>query len=381
MKFIKNRLIEKFSFLFFLIISLMILGEQAFSLESITEPELPELKEIPVRQESVTIIKNDMVTNEKYKIAPGDVLSVSVYDEPDLLQPEIIVRPDGYATINPIGEVFAQGLSIEELTTVLETKFKEYLNYPKISVNIRDFNPLSVYIFGEVQKPGMYQQTAQSSRSIDTKEPAVKTDFSLMNVLSNAGGIKTTADISNISIRNSNNKERRIDLWKFIKDGNTSQNIKLQTGDTIYIPKAESISINDEDFELLTQMTLLPETFPVRVIGEVQRGGIYEVNGTSPYLNTAISSASGYTLDGKKSIVVVHRMVSDNKFSKIYVKPFKNDFVLRPNDLIEVKKRTFMKVVFGADYLSRLISPFMMIPNAGNAWADWFNPRRRYYRY
>jgi protein involved in polysaccharide export with SLBB domain len=49
-----------------------------------------------------------------YKIAPGDVLSFSINEEPDFEQKDIIVRPDGMATIRPIGQVAVAGKNIEE---------------------------------------------------------------------------------------------------------------------------------------------------------------------------------------------------------------------------------------------------------------------------
>ncbi len=128
-------------------------------------------------------------------------------------------------------------------------------------------------------------------------------------------------------------------------------------------------------------MSLFPVSFPVRVLGEVRTGGVFNIKGESPFLNTAIASAAGYTLDANKSIVIVYRKNNNEKLSKIFVDPFKQDFVLRPNDVVEVRKRTFMKFVYAADYLNRIVSPFMTIPGAGNSWADWFNPDRRYYRY
>jgi len=343
-----------------------------------------ELKpaDIPVREESITVIKNETPKMNKYKITAGDVISVSVYDEPDLLQPEIIVRPDGYATIDPIGEVYVEGLDIQELTDVVENKFKEFLIYPQISINIKDFSPASVYIFGAVEKPGIYQQLTQPSKYYgDTKNPSVKTDMSLINVIGNAGGISVDADLANIKVTSTNNVIRKIDLWKFIKDGDVSQNIKLNSGDVVQVPKAETIMINDDDFKLLTNMSLFPQTFPVRVLGEVNHAGKYDIDGVSPYLTTAVSDAAGYTLDANKTIVTVYRQAGNQKLAKIYVDPFKQDFILRPNDVVEVKKRTFMKAVSGADYFARIISPIYSMSNTYNSWAEVFKPDRRYTRY
>jgi len=335
--------------------------------------------EIPIRQESVTIIKNDNFSAIKYTIIPGDIISVSVYDEPNFLQPDIIVRPDGYATINPIGEVLVEGLDIKELTKILENKFKNYLNDPVISVNIKEFNPPSIYIFGAVQKPGIYQQMTNVSKYYaDSKNPTVRTDLTLSNIISNAGGISNNADLSNITVTSLNKKQTKIDLWKFIKEGDTSQNIKLKSGDVIFVPKMDSIVINDENFKLLSKMSLFPATFPVRIIGEVRTAGTYNITGESPYLNTAVTNANGYTLDANKTTVIVYRKAEDEKLSKIFVDPFKNDFLLRPNDFVEVKKRTFIKVVSGSEYFTRIISPVLNMGGAYNSWADAFNPNRRY---
>ena len=323
----------------------------------------------PLTQGSVTIVKNDNFSALNYKIIPGDIISVSVYDEPNFLQPEIIVRPDGYATIDPIGEILVEGLNIQDLTRIIEKNFKNFLNDPIISVNIKEFNPPSIYIFGAVQKPGMYQQLTNGSKYYaDSKNTTVRTDLTLSNIISNAGGISNNADLSNITVTSLNKKQTIIDLWKFIKDGDISQNIKLKSGDVIFVPKLDSIGINDENFKLLSKMSLFPATFPIRVIGEVKTGGTFNISGESPYLNTAVSNANGYTLDAKKTIVVVYRKADNEKLSKIFVDPFMNDFLLRPNDLVEVRKRTFMKVVAGSEYFTRIISPFL---NTAYTYSSW----------
>lgn len=368
---------KKNSTLSFLLLCFLLISNKGFCYEKIST-------EIPVRQESVTVIKNERVpaSSDKYKITAGDVLSVSVYGEPDLLQTQIIVRPDGYATVNPVGEVYVAGLDINEITKALQEKFKSFLNEPKLSVNIIDFNPAVVYVFGAVQKPGTYQQMIQLSKYYaDSKNPTVRTDLTLANVISNVGGVTIDADLSSITVTSSDKKETKVDLWKFIKDKDISQNIKLKSGDTVYIPKVDSVTISDDDFKMLTKMSLFPATFPIRVVGEVKKANTISLSGESPYLNTAIASADGYTLDASKTIVVVYRKASNDKLAKIFVDPFKQDFVLRPNDLVEVRKRTFMKFVYGMDYFSRILTPFNIIPSASNSWADLIDPQRRYVRY
>jgi len=335
----------------------------------------------PLRQ-SITVIENpNKIQTQKYTIEPGDVFSLSIYDEPTLAQPEITVRPDGYATIEPLGEIYVSGYSIQSLTKLLTQKMSTYIRDPQISINIRQFHPASVYVYGAVQKPGMYQQIFQSSKgTTDGKNPTVKTDLNIANVISNAGGITYDADLSKVEITSEDGQQKTVNLWKFIAEGDLSQNPMLRSGDKIFIPKTTSAIPGDEDFKIVASSTLFPETFPVRIIGEVGRPGIYELPSKTPFLNSAIAMASGYNIDASKKVVQILRKTPSGNVSKIYVNPNKVDFVLRPNDFIDVRGKSFIGIVRFADYFSRFLSPIIGTSNAYNGWAEVFKPNRRYER-
>ena len=340
------------------------------------KPEKPQIKK------SITIVKNQAILNpERYLISPGDTLSFSVYDAPEFDQAEITVRPDGYATILPMGEVFVAGYDVSSLTEMFNQKMIKFLNYPQVSLGIREFHPASVYIYGAVQKPGTYHQVIQADKgATDTKNPTVKTDLTISNVISNAGGINFDADLRHIKIKSVDSKEREVDLWKLIKEGDVSQNSHLRSGDVVYVPQIETVPPNDADFKLLTNTSIFPIQFPVRVIGDVQKSGLFYLPSESPYLNTAIASAQGYTLDANKKVLTIYRKSSSGKLSKIYVDPAKVDFVLRPNDLVEVKGRKLLKVVRAARYIADIINPANVMAAAYNNWAEVFDPTRRFER-
>ena len=330
-------------------------------------------------QQSITVIKNEFAP--RYIIQSGDVLSFSVYDEPDFTQPEIIVRPDGYATIQPVGEIFVADLDLNDLTSILEKRMLAYVNEPQVFVNIREFNPASFYIFGAVQKPGAYQQIIQFSRiATSSQDPSVKLNLTISNILSNSGGINHDADLTNIQVTNKIGEQKIVNLLKFLKDGDISQDIILTPGDAIFVPKVETILYGDTEFKIICAAGLFPEKFPVRVLGEVNTPGIYYVTSDTPYLNSAVAMAQGYRLSAKKKAVLIHRKNFDDKTTKIVINPRKVDFMLRPNDIIEIKDRKIIKIANGADYVSRFLAPFYGIPNVFNTWAEVFNPNRRYQR-
>lgn len=336
---------------------------------------------VPTLKQSITVIKNEgRILSTRYLIQPGDIFSFSVYDEANITQPEIVVRPDGYATIEPIGEIYVAGYDIQALTNIIADRLSLFVRSPQISINIKEFHPAIVYVYGAVQKPGMYQQTTQASGRglIAPKDPIVKTDLNISNVISNAGGITEDADLEHVEISSETGEIRTVNLWKLINEGDISQNLLLRSGDKVYIPKLTSIVQRDEDFKTLANSSIFPETFPVRVIGEVMKAGLYDVSSKTPYLNSAIAMAQGYNIDANKNTILILRKNPKGNVSKIYVNPNKNDLVLRPNDLITVNPKCYTGAVRFSDNFSRFISPIYGIPNSINSWADVFDPSRRY---
>lgn len=327
---------------------------------------------------NVTITKNEYkVIPSKYIFAPGDTFSLSVYDEPDLKQDEIVVKPDGYATVSPIGEVYVAGQDISAVISNLKDKMKPFLRDPQISINIKSFNPPTIYVYGAVQRPGVYQQFSRPN--ITGAHPDIRNPYAnIFSVIANAGGITSDADLSNVEITSSDNGQKQVvNLWNLLQDGDVSQNILLKANDKVYIPKLKDIIHNDEEFKILASSNLFPETFAVRVIGEVGRPGVFNISSKAPYLNSAIASAEGYNVDAKKTLTFIHRKNPNGSVSKIVVNPEKTDLVLRPDDLIEISAKSYIGPVRFADHLTRFIAPFYSTGTTGNSWADLFKPKRR----
>lgn len=375
------RIIIKRSVLLLILVCLAMtisIKKELYAAEVIDKPNAPVLKQ------SITVIKNEgRILSSRYLIQPGDVFSFSVYDEPTLTQLEITVRPDGYATIDPVGEIYVAGYDIHSLTKIIAEKLSFFIREPQISINIREFHPAVVYVYGAVQKPGMYQQITQSAGKgmADPKNPITKTDLNISNVIANAGGITEEADLENVEITSETGEKRTVNLWKMLSEGDISQNILLRSGDRVFIPKLEAIAQKDEEFKVISNSSIFPETFPVRVIGEVMRAGLYDLPSKTPYINSAIAVASGYNLDANKNAVLVLRKTPKGNISKIFVNPSKNDLLLRPNDIVVVNAKTYVGSVRIADYITRFIAPTFGVPNAINSWADVFDPARRWQQY
>ncbi|MEI7473352.1 MAG: polysaccharide biosynthesis/export family protein [bacterium] len=327
---------------------------------------------------SRTINAKVKILNTRYLIAPGDNLAVSVYGEPDFNQPDILVRPDGFASIDPFGEMAVAGYSVEDLTQLLKEKLGDYLVKPKVSLKLNNMHAAKIYITGAVQKPGLYEpdngpnKTATEFRQ--TAEPTVA------SVIANVGGIKLNADLRNIKITNNETgREESVDLMKMIEGGDSSQDIYLSSGDSVYVPELTSgAQINDKDFLLISSSSIAPADFPVRVMGAVFRPGVYNIKSNSPGINSALAFSEGFSPDANRKTVLVQRTTSSGNISKIFVNPQKNDIVLRPNDTILVSDMNVSSIARVTRFISDIIEPVRRASDTTNTWFDVFDPTRRY---
>jgi len=92
-----------------------------------------------------------------YKIGPRDLLTITVFHEPDLSVEEMPVDVSGKLSYPLIGEVQAVGLTAEELSRSIADRLNaKYLRDARVSVAIVDAVNYAVTIEGEVKKPGIY---------------------------------------------------------------------------------------------------------------------------------------------------------------------------------------------------------------------------------
>src|SRR4051812_29224741 len=86
-----------------------------------------------------------------YVIGAQDVLSISVFDEPDLTG-KYAVELDGSISLPLIGRVHAAGLSLRELEGELRTKLASgYFRNPQVTIAIEQYRSQRVFIVGAVK--------------------------------------------------------------------------------------------------------------------------------------------------------------------------------------------------------------------------------------
>lgn len=158
-------------------------------------------------------------SSSSYKLSPGDVLQVSVWGE-ESLQKETTVLPDGSISFPLAGRVEVANATSPEVEKLITDKLKTYLPDPQVTVVVSSIQGNRAYIIGKVNKPGPVILTAPTS---------------VLQALSQAGGLDKFADLDDIKILRANTTIK-VNYDKLIKGQQLESNILLKNGDTILVP-------------------------------------------------------------------------------------------------------------------------------------------------
>lgn len=90
-----------------------------------------------------------------YRVSAEDVLTITVFDEPELGVEEARIPTDGFVSLPLIGQVHVAGLTPAEIAKAIERKLADgYLKSPRVTVSIAEYRQF--YVNGAVEKPGGY---------------------------------------------------------------------------------------------------------------------------------------------------------------------------------------------------------------------------------
>jgi len=215
---------------------------------------------------------------------------------------------------------------------------------------------LEVTVVGEVNRPGSHEVQGGQSGTPPTVTKAIQA----------AGGITNFSDIRNIKVERTTGtgtqKVLNANLWQLLKGGEVTENVILQSGDTIVVPRAKDI--NPTEAEALASASFSPETIRVNVIGEAERTGTLELPANTP-LNQAILAAGGFNNRADKGEVELVRLNPNGTVTRREIDVNLNQGIdqqtnpiLRNNDVIVVDKSTLASV---SDTVGTILNPLSQI--------------------
>jgi polysaccharide export outer membrane protein len=174
------------------------------------------------------VIEREYEAPGQFLLGPEDVLDITVWKNTDLTK-TVVIRPDGLISFPIIGDVQAAGITANELGDRISQRLRQYVNNPAVSVSVREINSYSVYVVGEVLKPGKI---------------VAKSYMTVLQAISMAGGFTEFARRSQLQIvRHKLNGDGRLHelripvRYKDLLAGEGGPgNMILLSGDTVVVP-------------------------------------------------------------------------------------------------------------------------------------------------
>lgn len=160
-----------------------------------------------------------------YRLRSGDKIDIRFFYHSDLNE-SVVVGPDGKISLQLIDEVLAAGLTTSQLDELLTEAYSKYLENYSISVIVREYSGLKVYVGGEVVQPGYY--------SLEGNMSALQSIFA-------AQGFKTTAKKENVILIRKGPDNRPmpmvIDLAAVMSGEHLENDVYLVASDIVYVPE------------------------------------------------------------------------------------------------------------------------------------------------
>ena len=289
---------------------------------------------------------------QDYRIGPNDLLTITVFDAPELSQP-VRVSAGGQISLTLLGVVTADALTPHELELVLqELLWQNYMKDPHVTVQVTEMESHTVSVMGAVTKPGVVQ---------------IRGARSLLEVLALAGGLAPDAGDTVYVMRgqnpgagadgqsgaqkgpessngpgSANASFLEIDLKKLLQSDDPHSNVMVYPGDTVKVKQAGVIY----------------------VVGEVKKSGGFPMKSAEQItVLQAVALGEGLTGFASKRDSLIIRTDEHGQRTKIPInlgqmlKGKSPDLALQAQDIVFVPSSTgkiFAKE--SADALFRLIS-------------------------
>ena len=213
-----------------------------------------------------------MPASPDYKVGPGDVLTVVVWDHPELTTPAgqyrsadqagTVVNEDGTIYYPYVGTMMVAGKTTRQVRDMLTKGLSKYIEKVQLDVRMAAFRSKRVYVVGEVAKPGLLEVT--------------DIPLTVLEAVNRAGGFGPEADHSRVLLTRKGTTYR-VDIQAMYEAGATEQNALLEPGDIL--------NVQDRSFN------------KIFVLGEVQKPGSLVMTKKRSTLAEALADTGYITQD------------------------------------------------------------------------------------
>jgi polysaccharide biosynthesis/export protein len=252
----------------------------------------------------VTTVSVQAQAASEYRLGPGDVVRITVYQAPDLSL-ETRIGENGAISYPLLGSVRLGGLGVSQAERAIAEGLRSgnFLKQPQVSLLVVQVRGSQVSVLGQVNRPGRY--------------PVETADMRLSDLLAMAGGIAPNGAevITLVGTRGGQPIRRELDLQTIVRSERRADDVFMQSGDVVYVERAPLVYI----------------------YGEVQRPGAMRMERGMTVMQ-ALATGGGLTLRGTERGLRVHRKGGDGK---VQVLQPQMDDPVRDGDVVYVRESLF----------------------------------------
>jgi polysaccharide biosynthesis/export protein len=161
----------------------------------------------------------------RYQLRKSDSFDVEFSLSPEFKQ-TVSVQPDGYITLKAVGTIYAEGLTIPDLTDKIRIAYAGILHDPIVTIELKDFDKPYFIASGQVGKPGKYD---------------LRSDLTLTQGVAVAGGFTDASQRTQVVLfrpaANGLTEARVVNIKKMLKARDLGEDVHLQPGDMIFVPQ------------------------------------------------------------------------------------------------------------------------------------------------
>jgi len=249
---------------------------------------------------------SNIPVSDDYSIEPGDEITINIWGASQQTY-ALTVNKSGNINIPDIGPVRVSGINFSEISRTIKKRLTSIYNgmlgeKPNTfaEINVIGASPIQVNIIGEAFSPGTYTIPATASA---------------FNALYLSGGPNKNGSFRNIRILRDNKLYKTIDIYDYLINGKTSENISLRNQDIIYIP-----------------------TYYKRVetTGAFKRNNIFEMKSDEDF-DQLIKFAGGFKPDASIDGIMITR-IQDDQYNIIDLKKSQfSSFQMKNGDIVYAK--------------------------------------------
>ena len=165
------------------------------------------------------------VTEERYRLQPGDVLEIQYRYSPEFNQ-TVTVQPDGYITLEVGGDLKVAGMTVDQMRQAILKKAGTRLQDPIATVILKEFQKPYFVVTGEVAQPGRIEMRER---------------VTALQAIMLAGGMKESAKSSQVVLLRKINSEiaevKLLNLKNIKRTSDLENDLTLQPGDIVFVPR------------------------------------------------------------------------------------------------------------------------------------------------